>query len=210
MIKKNIKLLFVTSIVILLPILVGAVLWNKLSEKLPVHWDASGTPDGYSSKPFAVLAMPMILLALHWFCALIVSADPKNKNTSGKMVHLTFWIVPAVSLLAASLTYPSALGVAVPVEVIAPVFVGLIFVIVGNYLPKCRYSYTVGIKLPWTLNNEENWAKTHRLAGKVWTLGGLAVTVTGFFELFPVMIAVILVMVLVPSVYSYILHRRGL
>ena len=66
---------------------------------------------------------------------------------------------------------------------------GLVLVIVGNYLPKCHQSYTVGIKLPWTLNNEENWAKTHRLAGKVWVVCGLAVIVAGFLKFFPVMIA---------------------
>ena len=65
MIKKNIKILTITSIVVLLPILVGAALWSKLPSEIPNHWNASGEVDGYASKPFAVFGMPMIMLALH-------------------------------------------------------------------------------------------------------------------------------------------------
>ena len=210
MIKKNLKLLIITSFMILLPVIAGALLWDKLPSEIPSHWNMKGEVDGYSTKAFAVFGMPMIFLSIHWLTALVTSADPKNKNHSGKVISLIFWIIPAVSVLIAALTYSAALEKNAPVEVIVNVLVGLVLVIVGNYLPKCRQSYTVGIKLPWTLNNEENWAKTHRLAGKVWVACGLAVIAAGFLKLFPVMIAAVLLAVAVPTVYSYVLHRRGL
>lgn len=210
MIKQNLKLLIITSFMILLPVIAGALLWDKLPSEIPSHWNMKGEVDGYSTKAFAVFGMPMIFLSIHWLTAFVTSADPKNKNHSGKVISLVFWIIPAVSVLIAALTYSAALGKNAPVEVIANVLVGLVLVIVGNYLPKCRQSYTVGIKLPWTLNNEENWAKTHRLAGKVWVACGLAVIAAGFLKLIPVMIAAVLLAVAVPTVYSYVLHRRGL
>lgn len=210
MIKQNLKLLIITSFMILLPVIVGALMWDKLPSEIPSHWNMKGEVDGYSTKAFAVFGMPMIFLSIHWLTAFVTSADPKNKNHSGKVISLIFWIIPAVSVLIAALTYSAALGKNAPVEVIANVLVGLVLVIVGNYLPKCRQSYTVGIKLPWTLNNEENWAKTHRLAGKVWVACGLAVIAAGFLKLIPVMIAAVLLAVAVPTVYSYVLHRRGL
>ena len=80
MIKKNWKTLLITSVVILLPILVGLVLWNQLPDQIPSHWDASGEIDGWSSKPFTVFGMPLILLALQWLCVLGTNSDPKKEN----------------------------------------------------------------------------------------------------------------------------------
>ena len=92
-----------------------------------------------------------------------------------------------------------------------PVFMGLLFIAIGNYLPKTKQSYTMGIKLPWTLASEENWNRTHRLAGFLWVLCGLFFIVTSFtgWSLAAFLIPII-VMVLVPAVYSYLLYRRGI
>ena len=90
-----------------------------------------------------------------------------------------------------------------------PVFMGLLFAVIGNYMPKCKQNYTIGIKIPWTLNNEENWNKTHRFAGWLWTAGGIIMMLTGFFGGFWIFFVVMLLMVLAPVLYSYILHRKG-
>ena len=79
----------------------------------------------------------------------------------------------------------------------------------GNYLPKCQQNYTIGIKIPWTLNSEENWNRTHRFAGRLWVVCGLALMLTGFFGGFWIFFAVVLLMVLAPLAYSYALHRKG-
>ena len=210
MIKKNLKLLILTSILTLLPILAGVVLWNQLPEQMPTHWNAAGEVDGWSSKPFAVFGLPMILVAAQWLCVLATTTDPKRQNHSEKIYHLVFWIIPVLSIVLHAVTYLTVLGVGVRIEMVMPIFMGLLFVIIGNYLPKCKQSYTIGIKIPWTLNNEENWNKTHRLAGWVWVIGGIAIMLTGFFGGFVAFFVITLVMVLVPAIYSYLLHRKGL
>lgn len=210
MIKKNLKTLIITSIVILLPILAGVVLWNQLPEQMPTHWNAAGEVDGWSSKPFAVFGLPLILVAAQWLCVLATTTDPKRQNHSEKIYHLVFWIMPVLSIVLHAVTYLTVLGVGVRMEMVMPIFMGLLFVIIGNYLPKCKQSYTIGIKIPWTLNNEENWNKTHRLAGWVWVIGGFAIMLTGFFGGFVAFFVITLVMVLVPTIYSYLLHRKGL
>ena len=91
-----------------------------------------------------------------------------------------------------------------------PTMGGLMFIIVGNYLPKCKQNYTIGIKIPWTLNSEENWNKTHRFAGWLWTICGILIMLTGFLGSFWVFLPIALLMVIVPVVYSYILHRKGM
>ena len=210
MIKKNWKQLLITSIIILLPILAGLILWEQLPEKIPTHWNINGEIDGWSSKPFAVLGLPAILLAVQWLCVLGTAADPKKAAHPQKVLQLVFWICPVISVLIFTLTYIAALGGQVRIEVIMPIFMGLVLAIVGNYLPKCKQNYTIGIKIPWTLNNEENWNKTHRFAGWLWTAGGIIMMLTGFFGGFWIFFVVMLLMVLAPVLYSYILHRRGM
>ena len=99
MIKKNLKTLILGSIAILIPILVGVILWDRMPQEIPIHWNMAGEVDRWSDKRFAVFGMPFILLAIHWFGALAMTADPKRQNQSDKMVSLSLWIVPVVSIL---------------------------------------------------------------------------------------------------------------
>lgn len=210
MIKKNLKVLIITSVMILLPILAGLVLWNQLPDPMPSHWNASGEIDGWSSKAFVVFGFPLILLAAQWLCVLGTGADPKKNNHPAKILHLVLWIIPVLSVLLHTVTYMTALGMEVRMERIMPVFIGLLFAIIGNYLPKCKQNYTIGIKIPWTLNSEENWNKTHRFAGRLWVICGIVIMLTGFIGGFWVFLPIVLLMVIVPFVYSYLLHRKGL
>ena len=208
MIKKHLKVLLITSVIILLPVLAGVILWNQLPEQMPTHWNATGEVDSWSNKYFAVFGLPLILLVAQWLCTLGTAADPKKTNHSDKVLHLVLWIIPVLSVVLHAVTYAVALGKEVRMEVVMPVVIGLIFAIIGNYLPKCKQNYTIGIKIPWTLNSEENWNKTHRFAGRLWLICGIAIMLTGFFGGFWIFLGVVLLMVLVPFVYSYILHRK--
>jgi len=209
MIKKNWKLLTVTSLIILLPMAVGLLLWNQLPESIPSHWNAAGEIDGWSSKAFVVFGLPLLMLGIQWLCLLGTAADPKRQNHPEKILQLVFWIIPVISVALFLVTYAVALGKEVRVEVVMPVLVGLVLTIVGIYLPKCKQNYTIGIKIPWTLDSEENWNRTHRFAGRLWVVCGLVLMLTGFFGGFWVFLPVVLVMVLVPLGYSYLLHRKG-
>jgi len=210
MIKKHWKVLLIASIVILLPILAGLILWNQLPEQMPMHWNAQGDVDGWGSKLLAVFGMPLILLAAQWLCVLGTYADPKRANHSEKILQLVFWIIPVLSVVVHALVYAAALGHEVRVETVMPVLIGVVIIIIGNYLPKCKQNYTIGIKIPWTLNNEENWNRTHRFAGWLWVVGGVAIMLTGFIGGFWVFVPIALLMVIVPFVYSYLLHRKGM
>ncbi len=210
MIRKNIKLLIITSIIILLPIVAGLILWDKLPAQVPMHWNAAGEVDGWSSKVFAVFFMPLILLAFQWLCVIVTLTDPKKQNHSSKVLHLVFWILPVLTIVLSVITYATALNKSIRIEVIMPILLGLLFAIIGNYLPKCKQNYTIGIKLPWTLNSEENWNRTHRFTGRIWLIFGLLIMLTGFLGSFWIFIIIVLFMVLIPFIYSYMLHRKGI
>ena len=208
MIKKNLPKLIITSLVTLIPIIIGLILWDKLPEQVPIHWDANGNVDGYSTKIQAVFIMPLILVAAHWICVIGTSLDPKKQNINDKMLTLVLWIIPVISLLCNSFVYATALGHKVSVEIIMPLFMGILFVIIGNYLPKCKQSYTMGIKLPWTLDDEENWNKTHRMAGFLWVIGGVIIMATAFLGSIWLLFVVLIPMVFVPFIYSYLLYKK--
>ena len=210
MIKRNLKVLIISSILTILPILVGLILWNQLPDQIPTHWNHAGEIDGWSSKPFAVFGLPLIMVAAQWLCVLGTLADPKKANHPDKVLHLVFWIIPALSVILNALTYATALGKEVRVEVITPVLVGLVLTIIGNYMPKCKQNYTIGIKIPWTLHSEENWNRTHRFAGWLWTFSGIVIMLSGFFGGAWIFLAVVLLMILAPMIYSYLLFRKGI
>ena len=208
MIKKNKLALILSSIIILIPMVIGLLLWNKLPETLPMHWNAAGEVDGYSGRGMAVFFLPLFMLGMHWFCILMTSLDPKSKDIGGKTVHLVIWICPFMSLLTNSFVYSTALGYELSVNSIMPLFLGLMFLIIGNYLPKCKRNYTIGIKVSWALEDDGNWTATHRFAGKVWVIGGAVIMATAFLGYFIIFIGITMVMALAPILYSYLYYRN--
>ena len=122
---------------------------------------------------------------------------------------LVLWLCPVLSLVLNTLAYATALGYSLQVEIILPLLVGVMFLIVGNLLPKCSQTYTLGIKLPWTLEDEDNWNRTHRFAGPLWVACGVVVMAGALIggAFLWVMLAALVVMVAAPMVYSYLLFR---
>ena len=159
MLKKNKKFFIGSCIIILLPMIVGFLLWNQLPAQMATHFGKNGVADGYSSKWFAVVGMYLFILAVHIFCAVVTQFDPKKKNIGSKIYRLILCICPVVSLWCGAMIYGNAFGYkeAMNFDLLTNVLMGIVLIVVGNYLPKCRQNYVIGIKLPWTLENEENW-----------------------------------------------------
>lgn len=202
--------LLLTSLVCLLPLPVGAALYPRLPEIMVTHWDFSGNANGWSSRAATVFGLPLFILALHLVCFYAESRETK-KNTNPVLRTVLLWFCPAVSLLGGAVTLGTGLGYEMHISTVVPVFVGLLFLILGNYLPKIRQNRTMGIKLPWTLASGENWTRTHRLAGFLWVAGGLLLILLTLLGLGNVWVyaAVTAAMVLIPGFYSWELHRKG-
>ena len=207
--KENKKTMILTSILILLPILAGLVLWNQLPEQVATHFGYGGEADGWSSKGFAVFGLPTVLLAIHWICTYVTGTDPKYDRYPEKMKKIVLWICPVVSWVGAYTTYAAALDKDLSkMESWVSLLLGVVFVIVGNYLPKIKQNYYLGIKLPWTYASEENWNKTHRLGGKVWVSGGILFIINALLNIKGVEIVLAVAMILIPTVYSYLYSRK--
>ena len=209
--KINRKTLILTTLVCLLPIIAGALLYSSLPETVPTHFNFEGEPDGWSSRAFAAFGLPAIMLGMNFVLQFALNADPKRQNMSEALMNIAVWSIPVLSVLCCGMTLAKSLGYDVRFEVIIPVFLGLLFIIIGNYLPKTKQSYTMGIRLPWTLNSEENWNRTHRLAGFLWVLCGVLFIAMSFIGWsLPIFLILLAVMILVPLAYSYLLYRKGI
>ena len=208
--KANKKTLIITSIVTILPVLIGIICWNRLPDVMATHFGFNNEANGFSSKAFAVFGLPLILLAVLWVGAFVTAHDPKRQNISPKMFSLMLWIAPVISLVAAATIYPVNLGYELDIAFFSELLLGLMFIIIGNYLPKARQNYTIGIKIPWTLANEENWNRTHRLAGYLWMICGILMIIISLTRFIPAewLVGIFLIMVLVPCIYSFWLHAE--
>ena len=208
MIKQNKYKMIISAIITLLPMIFGFIVWDRLPENIATSFGWNGEITGYSSKMFAVVGLPVMLTFVNLICIIATSADPRRKNINNNVFSVVIGIVPVCSLLCGICIYANALGYKISVESIMPVFMGILFFVLGFILPKCKQNYTIGIKLPWTLHDEENWNKTHKLAGKLWVYGGIVMTVAGLFNLTFIFMTIIFALVIIPTGYSYWLYRK--
>lgn len=208
--KSNKWAIIFSTLGTLLPIAVGLLLWDQLPNTMATHWGVNGAVDGVSSKWVGVFVLPLIMAGFNMLCILATGIDPKQAEKNRKVMQVVFWIMPIVSILSSCAVYMAALGKAFQMVMLIPLLLGLLFILIGNNLPKATQNRFYGIKLSWTLHNEENWNKTHRLAGKVWVVGGLLFLPTALLPLkwmIAAFFVLFLVMVLVPILYSYSIYK---
>lgn len=184
--------LLLTSLVILLPTLTSALLWRK------VTW------------------FPMGLLVTHWLVLLFILRDRDNAQQSARVIRLIFWIMPVTSLIGGAvqaLVRAGFDGYALIVTVFYLAF-GLMFLVLGKSMPKVQQNSTIGIKIKWTLENEQNWNATHRFSGRLWVVGGILCMACALVAESAIAMVVFFVCVLalaiLPMGYSYRYYRRQL
>jgi uncharacterized membrane protein len=182
--------------------------------QLPTHFDAAGNPDRYTDALPALLINPAILFVVSLLFTAVPYIEPLQDKLEGSAPLLTVaWIgmlalMPLVQLITAAPAY----GWDLPPFLIMSA-VGVLLIAMGNWLPKSRPGFFVGIRTPWTITDTDVWIATHRLAGKLFMLGGAVMVIAPFLPLPPgarvvLTLASILVAALVPVVYSFLLWRR--
>ena len=202
--------IIITSIISLCPTILGLLFWNELPEQIPTHYGING-PDAYGPKSFYVFFFGGLMLLIHIGLLYFTGKDPKNANVSDRVMSITIWAVPVVSLFTSLTLYAQALNWPLEINRAVNILMAVIFLVAGNYLPKCRQNHTIGIRLPWTLRDADNWNRTHRLGGYVFMAAGALLLLAlllpkswfAGFSLFVTLCAVLL-----PVIYSYSLSRR--
>ena len=198
MIRENKLKYLISSILIILPSLVGIMVSKT-----------SGISAVRSGVHFTWI-MPIILFAFHTFLLWLTRyVDPVKQ--SKKIENIIFFTIPAISFYVNAVFIALMLGYDFNVSMIVAILMGTMFILMGNYMPKAKRNRTFGIKLKWTMANDDNWVATHRLAGKLFVIAGIVSFATAFFPVSVTLTALIImlaVIAIVPAVYSYKFYKR--
>lgn len=188
--------------------------WTQIpaGEQVPTHWNAAGEVDGYSSKTFALLFLPGLMLLLTPVLVFLPRIDPRGANImrSSEAYNVTIIGVLLLMLMVHTMTILAGTGREVNVGAWIGSGVGLLFILIGNFMGKIRQNYTFGIKTPWTYDSKLSWDKTHRFGGKLFIGMGILMAISGFIaaEWFAVVTLVsVLGSVVVLFAYSYFVWR---
>lgn len=209
--KKNefTTLYWLSGAIVALMFLVSVWGWVQVpaEAQIPVHWGIDGTPDRYGGKFEGLMLMPLVALAVSVLLAAVPQIDPRKLNIaqSAKAYRVTwggmliFFFVLHLVLVAAAVGYDVSVGTIVPVGI------GILFIVMGNYMGKIRSNYMFGIRTPWTLASDLAWNKTHRLGGKLFMGLGLVMLTALWWPAFAfsMMMVWIVVMLVVLFIYSY-------
>lgn len=199
MLKKNKWSVLFSLVVTLLP--VAAVF---------VKWDEMGKLYGMRTM---MIVMPLVLALLDVLCIAVTLWTNRRSEQNKKILAISFWIMPAISVLVCGIFFLTMLGKTAAISMIMPLFLGLLMVLMGNYMPKCKQNTTVGFKLPWTLANEENWNKTHRFGGYVMMVVGVLIMLTALLPDVAMLVTLLVlvgVMVASITIYSAALYKKQL
>ena len=206
--RKNSKISIIASLVIL--IIFNALFYNKMPDQLPTHWNFQGQADDYSSKFQAMVMIQGFLVLMNLFLCFMLDNDPKNERQNNFLMTLTKLSMPIMMIVIYVITILAGLGRGVNTSVIISLLMGTLFIAIGNYMPKVKRNYTVGIKLPWTLNSDENWRRTHRFGGLCFILMGLCFFATPFVKSELIIFIPIAIVLVLPMIYSYYLYTKGI
>lgn len=204
-------------LIIASPAIYLAITWNKIPEKVALHFDLKGNPDRYGNKS-ELITMVLILIVTNIIVYLVVTniyrVDPKKYAVENKhrLTKIAFAVAVFVSAVIFMLIYSSS-NENIKLS-IGLVFAGtgFLFAVIGNYLPNLKPNYFAGLRLPWTLENPDNWKKTHAMAGKLWFAGGLFLGVVCLFTpplpSIIIFFTVLMIIVIIPCVFSYRLYKQ--
>ncbi|MDO8668299.1 MAG: SdpI family protein [bacterium] len=211
--KPTIKTEFIPLAMILLTLFSSVYFYNNLPERVATHWNIAGQVDAYGSGQTQAVAFPLLIVGMYILFLLIPFLDPKKERYKqfNKVYHIFKNILLALMVVIYFIVSLNGLGYNLPVGVIIPGLIGLLFIVLGNYMGKIKMNWFMGIRTPWTLSSEEVWNKTHRFGGKMFILAGLlmmAETVLPINWRLPVFIIMMAALLFGTIGYSYIVYLK--
>lgn len=198
---------------ILIPLVYLATIWKNLPAQIATHFDLGGSPNGWSSKNGLITMMIGLGFGTYLLMLFIPKFDPKKKieQMGEKYYSLRLLMTIFMSALSFYILYVGNKGVINPNLLIA--LIGTLYVVLGNYLQTLKPNYFIGIRTPWTLENEETWKKTHRLGGKLWLAGGLLTMAISLVASSHLVLAIsfgiiTFIITIIPVIFSYTQFKK--
>ena len=205
-------------ILLAIPWIYLGIIWNELPQTIPTHFGISGEPDKFGAKNEIFIA-PLIItvtgLLMYFILRNIHKIDPKKKYTATTSAVMSKLAVVIIILLCAASLFVIHSTLKGRIEGLSILLcgMGLLFAYIGNLMHSIKPNYFAGIRVPWALENEENWRKTHQLASKIWFIGGIVLAIAALIlnlqAIAVVFISAVLIMTLIPVIYSYNIYRKS-
>ena len=199
MIRENKLKYLISSALIILPSIVALFIKAPLGGMMRGAW-------------FFTWLLPLILLLVHTGL-LILTRYIDHVKQNKKIENIIFFTIPTISLYTGAIFIAIILGLKVDIGLVVGILMGVGFIIIGNYMPKAERNRTFGVKLKWTVANDDNWNATHRLAGKLFVVAGIISLITAFLPstvMFIILTVQLVVIVAVPTVYSYLFYKKAI
>ncbi len=206
--KKMKKNDFLAVAICLIPMIAGVILYDKLPDRIATNYDFTMKESGYSSKVFVVFVMPLIFAAV-LFGSLVYLRNVKQKESLGKMIPIIQIFFPTAVILVFGLLFLSALDMLKDIGFSVCLIVSLLMIYLGNYMPKIRKNWIIGIRTPHTLKSEELWYRTHRFAGVCVTLSGVVALALTLLKLYIPAFIIMVASVIIPAIYAEISYYTG-
>lgn len=187
--------------------------YSRLPEQMAVHWDVSGEPDRYGSRLEGAFFMPAVMIALLVVLLWYPTRDPRAANIAKFRDSYDLMVAASMGIMSVlhGAILGSALGWQVNLTRVALVGVGVLFMVIGNVLPRARSNFIFGIRTPWTLSSDTVWTRSNRVAGYSMVTAGLLTAASAFIASpwrFVIVVASLVGSAILPIVYSYILWSR--
>lgn len=211
-ISNTLKKDWVLLMIIALEFIISAYFYKSLPNKLPINWNFGGEANSYVGKNYGSLASPLTGLALYIILLILPAIDPKKLNY--KKFNTTYrflkYLLVIFSFAMEIVTILPAVGIPINNKLIIQLLGPILIILIGNVMGRFRHNYFVGIKTPWTLASDEVWRKTHRMSGPLWVIGGIILLILSFTKINSdsAALAIILLIVIVPTVYSYVIYHK--
>ncbi len=184
------KIWALTTFVCLLPILLGLAFWGKLPDMMAIHFDMYNNPDNFAPKWFVVFGLPILMALLQTICCVINDVNAKKFGERKKFAWVSKWVIPVISMVLQVATLAFAMNIPVDIRCVAMLLVGVMFVVIGNYMPKFDRVRNFNM-------NAEKARKVNRLIGRTMVVMGILAILTVFFE--PI-VSVLWLLLLIPFV----------
>ncbi len=212
-VKPTFKSEFLPILIIIVIIALSVFFYPMLPEKVASHWNFKGEVDGWTSRNFSVIFLPALITGIYLLLTFLPNLDPKKENYLKFRNTYNIFKILIISVLGiiyiASLLYN--VGYNVNIAVITPLLIGVMFIVMGNYMGKLKFNWFVGIKNPWTLSSENVWNKTHRLSGWLFIILGIILIISPFLPEqlgMYLLIGGVFAVVIGSFAYSYYLYTK--
>ncbi|MET3616571.1 putative membrane protein [Peptoniphilus olsenii] len=208
---RNKKFVIISLCMMLIPLAIGLFYFGKLPDSIPTNFDLQGNVISYETKFKAMFTTPIVMIFVQMFLVFMLNKDPRKKFQSDKLYIISLFIIPVITTITTSISIMYTFNSKINIARVLSIFIGFMFIITGNFLPKAKRNYTMGIRTPWTLDSDYVWEKTHRLGGYTFVVGGILLLIASLLlktESNIIFFILIFIPSIIPPIYSYFVSKN--